>query len=178
MSRLVLMVLVTAGLIACEEPPPRGPGEWSYQNGYAQTTAEASGQQTTYANGYAQQTAAPAPSVTYTPLAQPQQQSIQTQAQPQTAATQIQTTPVPLGVQTLTPPAPTSTAASPVIQMAVPGAGAFGCSTDAQCMLGRCNTSYGRCAYPCKTSEIDCKPGNVCTPSGVCLPRAAGGVSM
>ena len=177
MSRLVLMVM-TAGLIACEEPPPRGPGQWSYQNGYAQTTAEANGQQTTYANGYAQTNAPPAPSVTYTPLAQ---QS--SQAQPAPTATQMQTTPVPLGVQTLAPPVPTTTTTattptSPVIQMAVPGAGAFGCSTDAQCMLGRCNTSYGHCAYPCKTSEIDCKPGNVCTPSGVCLPRVAGGVSM
>ncbi len=95
----------------------------------------------------------------------------------------MQTTPVPLGVQPLPLPATTAVTAAPTAtatqSMAVPGPGAFQCATDNQCLLGRCNTKYNRCAYPCKSSENDCKAGNVCTAGGICMPKgAAGAVKM
>jgi hypothetical protein len=105
-----------------------------------------------------------------------------TVAQAAPSAVEIQTTPVPLGVQPLPLPSATTATATPTHQtqsrMATPGTGAFQCTSDAQCLLGKCNVQFGRCAYPCKSTENDCKAGNVCTASGVCLPKAAAGVKM
>jgi hypothetical protein len=55
--------------------------------------------------------------------------------------------------------------------MAVPGAGALPCTSDAQCFTHKCNTQYGKCAWPCQ-SAIDCTPGNQCNPAmgGACVP--------
>ncbi len=177
-SRLVLLAAV---LLACEEPPAQDASQTqiTYQNGYAQTTPSAPG-------------ARPQAPVTYSPTA-PAATTPATTAVPSATApaptsaapAPIQTTPVPVGVQALPPPAGATGAAptKPVPSvthktMAVPGPGAFTCQSDAQCLLGRCNTLYGRCAYPCKNSEIDCKPNNVCTAAGLCMPRAGGGLGM
>jgi hypothetical protein len=153
---------------ACEEPAPQGPRETSYQNGYAQTT---------YQNGSSptlQPTSTSTAPITYAPTA----------SDPNVAPLQIQTTPVPLGVEPAPLPsvsgAPSAvpSASQSSVKMAAPGHAAFQCQSDAQCLLGRCNLQYGRCAYPCKNSEVDCKAGNVCTAGGVCMPRGAAGVKM
>ena len=181
MSFVLRLTLLTSAavVLACEEPPAQGPNEWTYQNGYPQTTTQAG------------PTARPA--VTYSPLATATTAptaSSDTQAPPldTQGPTQIQLTPVPLGVPTSPPPAPTaqtpltyaptSSDPSPAPSMAVPGRGAGVCSSDAMCGLSKCNTGYGRCAYPCKSSETDCKAGNLCSKGGVCLLRMSGGVSM
>lgn len=60
--------------------------------------------------------------------------------------------------------------AAPVSTMSVPGALALPCSNDSACIMGRCNTQYGKCAYPCQ-SAADCAQGASCnTLSGLCLP--------
>jgi hypothetical protein len=174
-------------VLACEPPPTQGPSQWTYQNGYAQTTPYP---QTSLQEGYAQQPAQLSP-VTYTPLTQ--LAATAEEAQPQPNATvqapppvpsnnwqtppPVQTTPVPLGVQTLPPPSPT-TAATSAQTMAIPDKNAYPCSSDAQCGVGRCNMAYRKCAYPCKRSEVDCTPGNVCTGTGLCLPKGVAGLSM
>lgn len=182
-------VLVALLVLACEPPPTQGPSQWTYQNGYAQTTPYP---QTALQEGYAQQPAQ-TPPVTYTPLAQPQATVGEAQAQPSLNATvstppvptnnwrtppPVQTTPVPLGVQTLPPPTPTTAATSAQSMMAIPDKNAYPCSSDAQCGVGRCNMAYRKCAYPCKRSEVDCTPGNVCTGTGLCLPKGVAGLSM
>ena len=184
---LGLLVIATVSLgFACEDQPPQDPSQSqvTYQNGYAQTTNVSPGQAAPEA------TAAAGP-VTYTPTDQATGASpIATAAPLATTATAaptsmgtvpMQTTPVPVGVQALPPPSATVAAGAvttPGKTLAVPGPGAFACTSDAQCMLGRCNTLYGKCAYPCKDTAIDCKTGNVCTPAGVCMPRIGGGVGM
>ncbi len=187
----VLVALGVGGVLACEEsPPPQGPTQWTYQNGYAQQTSA----QTPNPSGW--QTAPTAGTVTYTPLptgttaspdptvalAAPSVEPQVSPPLPQQLPQQIQTVPVPLGVQALPPPTSTTGVQTPpqttAPQMAVPGRGAFVCSSDAQCLLGRCNTPYSKCAYPCRHSETDCKPGNVCTASGLCMPKGAAGVAM
>ncbi len=199
-SAAIAPATVLALTLACDPPPPQGPQQLTYENGYPQSSQQAYAGQTTYQNGYPQQAAATAsPSVTYTRTDAPQQvqsqpQQVGVQPQPTVTATataapqapvQIQTTPVPLGVQALPPPTATATVtatpAAPTTankSMAVPGPGAFQCSSDAQCLLGRCNTQYSRCAYPCKSTENDCKAGNVCTAAGLCMPKGAAGVKM
>jgi hypothetical protein len=59
--------------------------------------------------------------------------------------------------------------------MAVPGPQALACQSDAQCMTHRCNTQYGKCAFPC-ASDVDCNPGAYCFrgPVPACLPKAPG----
>jgi len=191
MKSILLALLV----LACD-PPPQGPQQVTYQNGYAQ---QGPAQQPTYGYGAAPTATTTTQPITYTatePAATADPTMSVIAAPTATAATvapaatvaapvAIQTTPVPLGVQPMPLPSATTTAAmtplpSPAQQskMATPGAGAFQCTSDAQCLLGKCNVQFGRCAYPCKSSENDCKAGNVCTASGVCLPKAAAGVKM
>ncbi len=203
-SRGVLVLACVGGVaLACDPPPPQGPQQLTYQNGFAQTTPQAYGRHTNYQNGYAQQGVAPQPSssgVTYTPSELAPSANLSADAQTATASTvPMQTTPVPVGVQALPPPSTTAAPAAtanpsgtlPPLPatggvsvapsgkaMATPGSGAFACSSDAQCLLGRCNLQFKRCAYPCKNSEVDCKAGNVCTATGLCMPRGAAGVGM
>jgi hypothetical protein len=188
-------------VIACDPPPPQGPQQVTYQNGYAQQGGPAQpgggyGAPPTMANGQTQP-------ITYTPSDQPQSTTpmMTTITAPGATAVvaaptatvaapppvEIQTTPVPLGVQPLPLPSVTATVGAPPQQMpqqpmqskmATPGPGAFQCTSDAQCLLGKCNVQFNRCAYPCRSTENDCKVGNVCTASGVCLPKAAAGVKM
>lgn len=65
------------------------------------------------------------------------------------------------------PAAPTPAAGG---QMATPGPLALPCTSDASCGLARCNTQYGKCAFPCQ-SAVDCAQGNSCNAmTGLCLP--------
>lgn len=182
-------ILLALPLVLACDPPPQGPQEVTYQNGYAQ---QGPAHQAQY--GYGAQPTATAttaqPSVTYTttdpaPTTTVAPATTMTAPPAQTAPVEIQTTPVPLGVQPLPLPSATTTTTvapaatqAPQSKMAVPGVGAFQCTSDAQCLLGRCNVQYQRCAFPCKSTENDCKSGNVCSSSGVCLPKAAAGVKM
>lgn len=173
-SRVLLGLLAigaAAAAFACEEPPAQDPSQTdvTYQNGYAQTTPRGPGAPPT----------AEAPPVTYTPTTPAATGTVAPTApaptSTATAPAPMQTTPVPVGVQALPPPGPNGAAPK---TMAVPGPGAFACTSDAQCLLGRCNLQYKRCAYPCKNSDVDCKAPNVCTAAGLCMPRVAGGVGM
>jgi hypothetical protein len=71
------------------------------------------------------------------------------------------------GTATQPPPAqPTATAtSSPANSMALP------CQTDATCITHRCNTTAGRCAWPCQTND-DCTAGNTCM-APMCVPGGA-----
>ena len=58
-------------------------------------------------------------------------------------------------------------------QLSVPGPTAIACTSDATCLTHKCNTQYGKCAFPC-TSDFDCAGGNTCVqglPTGAaCFP--------
>ena len=179
-------------LVACDPPPPQGPQQVTYQNGYAQQGPAQQGHQGYGAYGAQPAATTPTQPVTYAPNNPTPDPTMSVIAAPTATIAptatvappvEIQTTPVPLGVQPLPLPSATVAPTAPPQQqtqskMATPGTGAFQCTSDAQCLLGRCNVQFGRCAYPCKTTENDCKAGNVCTASGVCLPKAAAGVKM
>ncbi len=66
--------------------------------------------------------------------------------------------------------APTGTTAPAGGQMAVPNQLALPCSNDSGCGLARCNTQYGKCAFPCVSSEHDCISGAACGVGGLCMP--------
>lgn len=58
-------------------------------------------------------------------------------------------------------------------QMAVPGAQATPCTSDGPCLTHKCNTQYGKCAFPCAT-DFDCAGGNHCMAGAlgnVCIPK-------
>jgi hypothetical protein len=77
------------------------------------------------------------------------------------------TGPAPTGYPT--GPAPTG---APAATMAVPGPMAFPCTSNANCGLAQCNTQYGKCAFPCQNSEVDCIQGAQCnTLTGFCIPK-------
>ena len=74
--------------------------------------------------------------------------------------------------------APPGQPAQPVPgQMATPGPTALACQNDSQCMTHRCNTQYGKCAFPC-LSDADCIQGATCFvaggPAAACLPKPPG----
>src|SRR5688500_8559350 len=56
--------------------------------------------------------------------------------QQQPGYTQPQTQPVP--------------GQAPATTLSTPDATAFPCQSDAQCVTHRCNTQFGKCAYPCR----------------------------
>jgi hypothetical protein len=64
-----------------------------------------------------------------------------------------------------TAPAPAPTAAGTLSQ---PSPRALPCTADANCLTHRCNTQFGKCAWPCQT-DTDCNPGNRCM-GGACVP--------
>ena len=72
------------------------------------------------------------------------------------------------------PPATPPPAGAPG-QLAVPGPAALPCSNDSMCMTHKCNTQYGKCAFPCETDN-DCIMGAYCFkgPVPACLPKAPG----
>ncbi|AUX48992.1 uncharacterized protein SOCE26_105370 [Sorangium cellulosum] len=62
-------------------------------------------------------------------------------------------------------------AQTPAAATATPGPLALPCTDDGPCGTHRCNTSAGKCAFPCGGAN-DCKAGFTCTAT-VCLPGAA-----
>jgi hypothetical protein len=46
---------------------------------------------------------------------------------------------------------------------------ALACTSDANCLTHRCNTQFGKCAWPCQ-SDNDCVTGNHCM-AGACVPK-------
>ena len=60
--------------------------------------------------------------------------------------------------------------------LAVPGPMAGPCSNDSMCITHKCNTQYGKCAFPCETDN-DCIQGSYCfkgIPVAACFPKAPG----
>ena len=67
---------------------------------------------------------------------------------------------------------PPSTGVAPATggTLATPGPLALPCTADSACLLHKCNTAAGKCAFPC-ASDFDCNPGNKCNPGvGACFP--------
>jgi hypothetical protein len=62
-------------------------------------------------------------------------------------------------------------------QLAVPGPTALPCQNDSSCMTHKCNTQYGKCAFPC-LSDADCIQGSTCFVGGgalaACIPKPPG----
>lgn len=59
-------------------------------------------------------------------------------------------------------------------QMATPGPLALPCQNDSGCGTHRCNTQFGKCAYPCQT-DTDCIQGSTCFAAAgalaTCIPK-------
>lgn len=72
-------------------------------------------------------------------------------------------------LERLRPPAP----GAPASKTMNPDPEGFLCKTDAECILHRCNTKKGRCAYPCE-SDADCGAGTRCG-APACIPVGAVG---
>ena len=53
--------------------------------------------------------------------------------------------------------------------MSQPSPMALACTNDAACLTHRCNTQFGKCAWPCQ-SDNDCVTGNHCM-AGACVPK-------
>ena len=70
-------------------------------------------------------------------------------------------------------PAPAPAAATPAAPaggaMSQPSPMALACTNDAACLTHRCNTQFGKCAWPCQ-SDNDCVTGNHCM-AGACVPK-------
>jgi hypothetical protein len=83
-------------------------------------------------------------------------------------------TPVPtVAPQPAPAPAPgPAPAPAPTGTMATPGLLALPCQADSSCGLHRCNTQYGKCAFPCQ-SAVDCAQASQCM-MGVCVPGGGG----
>jgi hypothetical protein len=58
---------------------------------------------------------------------------------------------------------------APAGAMSQPSPMALACSSDAACLTHRCNTQFGKCAWPCQ-SDNDCVTGNHCM-AGACVPK-------
>ena len=101
------------------------------------------------------------------------QQGYPQQGYPQQPQGYPQQQPMPQQQPGMTAPA-TGAPATPG-QMATPGPAALPCSNDSMCMTHRCNTQYGKCAFPCE-SDNDCIAGAYCFKSAIstCLPKPPG----
>ena len=66
---------------------------------------------------------------------------------------------------------------APQGQLATPGPTALPCQNDSSCMTHKCNTQYGKCAFPC-LSDNDCIAGSTCFVAGgalaACIPKPPG----
>jgi hypothetical protein len=81
----------------------------------------------------------------------------------------VATQPVP-AQPTVAQPAPAAPAVpAPAGGMSQPSPMALACSNDAACLTHRCNTQFGKCAWPCQ-SDNDCVTGNHCM-AGACVPK-------
>jgi len=85
-------------------------------------------------------------------------------AQP-TAAQPVPAQPVPAQPGQPAPAAPAPAGGA----MSQPSPMALACSNDAACLTHRCNTQFGKCAWPCQ-SDNDCVTGNHCM-AGACVPK-------
>jgi len=103
----------------------------------------------------------PQPPPTYQPYPAQPAPAAAPPAQP-TAAQPVPAQPVP------GQPAPAAPAA-PAGAMSQPSPMALACSNDAACLTHRCNTQFGKCAWPCQ-SDNDCVTGNHCM-AGACVPK-------
>ncbi|MDX2054150.1 MAG: hypothetical protein SFV15_17250 [Polyangiaceae bacterium] len=145
-TSMVLALLAALTANACkkneEQPPPQQGGYQQGQPGYGQQPQPGYGQQPQ--PGYGQQ-----PQPGYGQQPQPGYGQ-----QPQPGYGQ-QPQPGPVA------PAP----------MSKPADAALACQSDAQCLTHRCNTQYGKCAWPCQSNN-DCMPGNQCVAAvGGCMPQ-------
>jgi hypothetical protein len=163
-SALLVLAMALVAVIACENsassPQPTAPSAgYAYpppgypQPAPGQPQAPPGYPAAGYAPGYA--TAAP----TYAP---PAAAPYPTAPAPAPAAPYT-----PLPAPTAAPPAAPSPAATGT--MSTPGLLALPCQSDATCGLHRCNTQYGKCAFPCQSAPADCAPASQCL-MGVCVP--------
>jgi hypothetical protein len=108
----------------------------------------------------------------YQPYPQQQQPYPQQQQYPagQPTAMAPQPTAAPMPQPTVAP-APTAVApgAASAGGLSQPSPMALPCQSDAQCLTHRCNTQFGKCAWPCQTDN-DCVAGNHCM-AGACVPK-------
>jgi hypothetical protein len=87
--------------------------------------------------------------------------------------------PPPPGYGTAPPSTPVATSQPTVApapgQLATPGPAALPCTNDTMCVTHKCNTQYGKCAFPCE-SDNDCIQGSYCAKVLVpsCWPKAPG----
>jgi hypothetical protein len=72
-------------------------------------------------------------------------------------------------LERLRPPTPSQGGTSKTMN---PDPEGFLCKADADCVLHRCNSKRGRCAYPCE-SDADCSPGTRCG-APACIPAPNG----
>lgn len=101
----------------------------------------------------------------------PQQQYPQQPGQPVAPAPTV-AQPAPAQPTAVAPaPAPTvaGTGTAAPGGLSQPSPMALQCQSDAQCLTHRCNTQFGKCAWPCQTDN-DCNPGNHCM-AGACVPK-------
>lgn len=103
------------------------------------------------------------------PQAPPAYQPYPTQPAPAQPAPAQPVPAQPTAVQPA-PAAPATPAApAPAGGMSQPSPMALACSSDAACLTHRCNTQFGKCAWPCQ-SDNDCVTGNHCM-AGACVPK-------
>jgi hypothetical protein len=85
--------------------------------------------------------------------------------------------PPPQGQPGMQPGQPGQPGAPVAGQLATPGPTALSCQNDSQCMTHRCNTQFGKCAFPC-VSDTDCIQGSACFvaggPAAMCVPKPPG----
>ena len=143
-TAVLMLVAACATDPAAQNPPPNQPTQGQYPQGqYPQPQGQ-------YPQGQY-----PQPQGQYPQPQQPQYP--QPPAQPQYPQPPAQ--PYPQA------PAPPAAASS----MSVPGIAALPCTSDASCGTHRCNTQYGKCAFPCALPD-DCVAGMQCM-IGVCAPK-------
>jgi len=136
--------------VACakEEPPPQAPQAGWQQPGYTDPNY---GQQPGYGQpqpGYGQ----PQPGYGQPDYGQPQPGY----GQPQPGYGQPAT------------PAPAEGGMNPNPQ-------GWACQNDMMCGLNKCNTTLGKCSFPCQ-SAADCSAGAQCSAGGQCIPAGLPGL--
>jgi len=86
-----------------------------------------------------------------------------------TVPTAAQSTPAQPQVAQPAPAPGTPAAPAAAGGMSQPSPMALACQSDAQCLTHRCNTQFGKCAWPCQSAN-DCVTGNQCM-AGACVPK-------
>lgn len=69
-------------------------------------------------------------------------------------------------------PAPTTPAPAATMN---PNPQGWACQNDMMCGFNKCNTTLGKCSYPC-LSAADCAAGSTCTAGGQCVPAGLPGL--